>query len=49
MIFDDLDCVKYFVGNDYEKSYVPEEARNILKRYDNRSKHFKILYELIYN
>ena len=49
MLFDDLDCVKHFVGNDYEKSYVPEDARKILNRYDKKSKHYEILHELIYD
>ena len=49
MLFDNLDCVKQFVGNDYEKSYVPEEAQQILKRHDHKSKHYEIINELIYD
>ncbi len=49
MIFDDLESVKEFVGNDYEVCYVPDEARKILKRFDHKSKHYEIIEELIYN
>lgn len=48
MLFDDINCVKEFVGNDYEKSYVPEEARQILKRFDSKAKHYEIIHELFY-
>jgi antibiotic biosynthesis monooxygenase (ABM) superfamily enzyme len=43
MTFDSLDAVKGFVGEDYEKVYVPEPARAILKRFDNRSQHYELL------
>ena len=43
MEFDDLDSVKTFVGEDYEKCYVPPAARAVLKRFDERSAHYELL------
>ena len=43
MEFDDIDAVKAFVGEDYEKSYVPAAARAVLKRFDERSAHYELL------
>jgi hypothetical protein len=48
MLFDDIKSVKQFVGEDYEKSYVPEKARVILTRHDERSQHFEIINEIDY-
>ncbi|MDH3195767.1 MAG: antibiotic biosynthesis monooxygenase [Hyphomicrobiales bacterium] len=42
MRFDTLDAVKAFVGEDYEKSYVPDAARQVLKRFDERSQHYEL-------
>jgi antibiotic biosynthesis monooxygenase (ABM) superfamily enzyme len=39
MTFDSLDNVIAFQGEDYEAAYVPEAARKILKRWDERSTH----------
>ena len=41
--FGSLDSVKNFMGDDYEKSHVPANARSVLKRYDSRAKHFHII------
>jgi hypothetical protein len=43
MEFETLDDVKVFAGEDYEASYVPEAARAVLKRFDNRSQHYQLL------
>ncbi len=43
MWFDDLDAVKAFVGEDYELAHVPERARTVLARFDERSAHFEVL------
>ena len=48
MLFENLNCVKDFAGDDYEKAYVPEEARRILKKFDKTSKHYEIKHEIIY-
>lgn len=43
MEFDDIEAVKAFVGEDYEKCYVPAAARAVLKRFDERSAHYELL------
>lgn len=48
MLFDDIQSVKQFVGEDYEQSYVPEKARAILSRHDDRSQHYEIINEIGY-
>jgi antibiotic biosynthesis monooxygenase (ABM) superfamily enzyme len=42
MRFQSIDDVKTFVGEDYEQAYVPIEARKILKRFDERSRHYEL-------
>jgi antibiotic biosynthesis monooxygenase (ABM) superfamily enzyme len=42
MEFDSIDSVKAFVGEDYEACYVPDAARAILKRFDERSQHYEL-------
>jgi hypothetical protein len=48
MLFDNLKAVKGFAGNDYEKSYVPQKARQVLSRHDETSQHYEIINEVIY-
>ena len=48
MTFDDLDAVKDFVGKDYETVYVPDKARAVLKRFDERSQHFELIESRVY-
>lgn len=48
MLFDNLDAVKEFVGDDFEQSYVPQKARNVLIRHDDKSKHYEIIGEYLY-
>ena len=48
MHFESIDDVKQFVGDDYETAYVPAKARQILKRFDPKSVHCQIIYELNY-
>ena len=43
LAFDNLDAVKAFVGEDYETVYVPDRARAILKRFDERSQHYELI------
>jgi heme-degrading monooxygenase HmoA len=42
MRFDSLDAVKAFVGQDYETVYVPDKARQVLARFDQRSQHYEV-------
>lgn len=48
MQFDSLEAVKAFAGEDYEQSYVPEKARRILSRHDERSQHYEIKANISY-
>ena len=43
MWFDDIDAVRTFVGEDYETAHVPQRARDVLARFDERSAHYEIL------
>lgn len=42
MRFDAIENVKAFTGEDYEVAYVPEAARKVLKRFDQRSRHYEL-------
>lgn len=42
MWFDSWEAVKRFAGEDYEKAYVPSQARELLERFDNHSQHYEI-------
>jgi antibiotic biosynthesis monooxygenase (ABM) superfamily enzyme len=39
MLFDSLEQVRGFAGEDYESAYVPPKARAVLARFDQRSAH----------
>lgn len=41
--FDSLDGVRALAGGDYEAAYVPEKAREVLSRFDARSRHYETL------
>jgi antibiotic biosynthesis monooxygenase (ABM) superfamily enzyme len=43
MKFDSIESVRAFAGDDYETAYVPERARAVLARFDERSAHFETL------
>ncbi|MBA3526562.1 MAG: antibiotic biosynthesis monooxygenase [Sphingomonas sp.] len=43
MWFDSLEAVKSFVGEDYSVSHVPEEARAVLARFDERAAHYEVV------
>jgi antibiotic biosynthesis monooxygenase (ABM) superfamily enzyme len=43
MWFEDIDSVKGFVGEDYEVAHVPERARAVLSRFDDRSAHYEVI------
>ncbi len=42
-LFDSLEAVREFAGEDYEVAIVPPEARNLLARFDERSAHYETL------
>lgn len=41
--FDTLDAVKIFAGKDYELPVIPPDAKKLLKRFSERSRHYKIV------
>ena len=45
MLFDTLDAVREFAGEDYEACVVPPKARAVLSRFDRRSQHYELLVE----
>ena len=45
MLFDSLDSIREFAGEDYEVAVVPEKATAVLLRYDERSQHYEIRAE----
>lgn len=45
--FDSLDSVKKFAGESYNKAYIPDNAKRILKRYDKTADHFELKEELV--
>jgi heme-degrading monooxygenase HmoA len=45
MLFDSLDNVKAFIGEDYDVAHVPPQARAVLARYDERSAHYEMLLD----
>lgn len=42
--FESIESVKQFVGEDYEAVYVPEKAREVLSRYDQRTVHSELIH-----
>ena len=42
-LFDDLDAVRAFAGDDYEAAVVPPAARALLDEFDERSEHFEVV------
>jgi hypothetical protein len=43
MWFDSLDSIRAFTGNDYSVSHVPNTARAVLKRFDERAVHYEVI------
>ncbi len=48
MRFDNLECVKKFMGENYKQSYVPQKAREVLSRYDTAAQHYDLIDEKKY-
>jgi heme-degrading monooxygenase HmoA len=44
-LWQSLDAVRAFAGEDYEAAVVPPEARALLSRFDERSTHYETLVE----
>ena len=43
MWFDSLDAIKAFIGEDFSASHVPQAARAVLKRFDERAAHYEVI------
>ena len=43
MWFDSIEAIKAFVGDDHEAAHVPDAARAVLARFDERVSHFEVL------
>jgi antibiotic biosynthesis monooxygenase (ABM) superfamily enzyme len=48
MWFDSWEVVRRFAGEDYERAYVPPRAREVLERFDERSRHYEVRERLEY-
>jgi len=48
MTFDSLQSVIDFQGEDYKRSYVPDEAQRVLKHWDLEAAHYEILEHIKY-
>lgn len=42
MTFDSIDAVRDFAGEDYEVAVVPEKARSVLSRFDERAQYYEV-------
>jgi len=45
MIFDSLEAVREFAGEDYKAAVVPEKARAVLSHFDECAQHYEIVEE----
>jgi antibiotic biosynthesis monooxygenase (ABM) superfamily enzyme len=45
MRFESLDAIREFAGENYELAVVPEKARAVLSRFDERSQHYDVRIE----
>jgi heme-degrading monooxygenase HmoA len=41
--FESLDAIRVFAGEDYEAAVVPPDARALLTRFDERSRHYDVV------
>ncbi len=42
--FRDMETIKKLTGDDYNTAYVPEEARKLLSRFDEKVSHSNLIY-----
>ncbi|MBW3020672.1 antibiotic biosynthesis monooxygenase [Candidatus Woesearchaeota archaeon] len=47
--FESLHAVKTFAGENYEKAYIPDNAKEVLSRYDEKAEHYEFIKELVFN
>ena len=46
--FRSIDDVKSFAGEDYETAYIPDIAKAVLSRYDEKAEHYNLVDELVF-
>lgn len=46
LLFDSLDAVKAWAGDHYETAVIPPEARKLLKRFRQQSRHYETVIQL---
>jgi antibiotic biosynthesis monooxygenase (ABM) superfamily enzyme len=46
MVFDSIEAVRAFAGEDYEVAVVPPKAQKLLSRFDARSQHYEVRADL---
>jgi heme-degrading monooxygenase HmoA len=44
-LWDSLDAIRAFAGEDHEVAVVPPSARRLLSRFDDRSRHYEAVVE----
>ena len=44
-LWDTVEAIRAFAGEDHERAVVPPEARRLLARFDERSHHYEVLAE----
>jgi antibiotic biosynthesis monooxygenase (ABM) superfamily enzyme len=49
MTFDSLQNVVDFQGENYQRCYVPDEAKEVLKRWDQESEHYECIKKIKYD
>lgn len=49
MLFESIESVIQFAGDDYELAYVPAKAKELLNRFDEKSIHCEVIHELYYD
>ena len=42
-LFEDLEAVRRFAGEDYQVAVIPPEGRQLLARFDETSKHYEVV------
>lgn len=45
MLFESLDGVREFAGENYEVAVVPEKARAVLSHFDEQSQHYEVIVQ----
>jgi hypothetical protein len=45
LLFDSVEPIKEFAGEDYERSYVPPRAQRLLSRYEPTAAHFEVVLQ----